>query len=85
MIYYHSLLSHGSGALRQVAFVLFGWIIRFSIGGYGNVPAPYGSWRRFPRITTQYGYFRIYWLNFGVSIFPPKRGHGVLCGFRRVI
>lgn len=86
-LYYHSLLTHGSGALRQAAIVIFGLLIRFSIGGYGNIPAPAGSWRLLPRITTKYSYLRIYWLNVEISIFRSRKAkaNGVLCGYRKIL
>ena len=83
-VYVHSLLSHGSGPLRQLAFESCGFLVRFSIGGYGNVRAPAGLWRRLPRLRTRYGYLHLFWLNAGISVFRVRNAHGVLCGYRRL-
>ena len=85
-VYYYQLLSHGCGPIRQLAIVTLGLLVRLSIGGYGNIPAPSGSWRWFPRAENRYGYLRLYWFNVSVSVFRKYRADqtGVLCGFSRV-
>lgn len=62
------LLTHGAGALRQWVLIVCGRGFRFSIGGYGNIPAPIGCWCLIPRIK----HYRniasyLHWLNMSVS------------------
>lgn len=85
-LYHSSLESHGSGPLRQFAIIILGLLIRCSIGGYGNIPAPIGSWRWLPRVSTKYRYTRLYWLNMEISLFYARaaKASGVLCGYTKV-
>jgi hypothetical protein len=72
---YSSLLSHGSGALRQVA-ITWRWnartkALRLSVGGYGNVPPPAGQWRLWPSVTRYPGTaYYLHWFNVSLSYLP---------------
>ena len=62
---------HGSGPLRQWIVTVGKRAVRFSIGGYGNVPKPTGLWTLIPKTTiypSQAYYLR--WLSASVSYHP---------------
>jgi hypothetical protein len=78
-IIYNAMLSHGSGALRQLT-ILWTWnsrtkALRFSVGGYGNVCPPAGQWCLLPSTTRYPGTaYYLNWLNMSLSYLPRVTG-----------
>ena len=86
-LYASHLLSHGSGPLRQWILDLpFGLgLLRLSIGGYGNVPMPIGSWCLLPKTTRYPGIYYVFWFNLGLSYVAPWAAKSLLYGKRKVV